>query len=451
MLNFKSSKNSKCFATVYEVIVTFGINYSSFYIALKNSTFQYFTFVMLINKKYKKMKKKITAVLLITAMALSENTQAQGLLGKLKDKVGQAGTAGFGGGDKDWNGFELPSEKDGKKDLEDTKLDASTFTKDKLDISGIYVSQKAIGLSSDVKIDKTIQKFAVQASPDCKKIVFTHQGTTNIIKNFVVKPTNENDPTGADLKLLEKGIILNAKFSNQTEYRWSGAYTDSIDYQEKIAKNSRMVDYISMLEPGVFVMHELVRPKNGVTTCAGGSLFKDEADKQEAYLKYNPFNLVYKKGKDISKWTKEAIVKELLRQSDLRCSIVLGGLAANTSMPEKVTGFKDEPSNADLLKAAQARAKAFGWKETIVSVYPISEWSNVIKPLSVQQLNTLVARDMNIVAVMKTPTGECAIETIVVRMDNAYTVGSQAENYAGKKVYHWANGDLNPIDCSKTK
>jgi hypothetical protein len=400
------------------------------------------------------MKKTIIALATATLVYVPTNqATAQGLLGKLKDKVGQAGTAGFGGGEKDWNGFALPTEKDGQKDLLNTNLDGTSFSKDKLDISGVYVSQKAIGLSTDLSrgVEKTIQKFAVQASPDCKKIVFNHLGTNNIIKNFYIKPINENDPTAADLKLLEKGLILNAKFNNETEYSWSGVYTDSIDHQDKIAKNGRGLNYISMLEPGVFVMHELVRPKNGVTTCVGGSLFKDEPDKQAEYLKYYPFNLIYKKGKNISKWTKEAIVKELFRQSDLRCGIVLGGLAANATMPEKVTGFKDEPSNADLLKAAQARAKAFGWKETIVSVYPISEWSNVIKPLSIQQLNTLVARDMNIVAVMKTPTGECAIETITVRMDNAYTVGSQTENYAGKKVYHWANGDLTPIDCSKTK
>ncbi|TAH18784.1 MAG: hypothetical protein EAZ08_10645 [Cytophagales bacterium] len=398
---------------------------------------------------------KITTILksfvFVFALVITQDSQAQ-FLKKLKEKVGQAGEAGFGGGDKDWNGFALPTEKDGQKDLENTKLDGTTFTKDKLDISGIYVSQKAIGLSTDLSrgVEITIQKFAVQASPDCKKIVFTHLGTTNIIKNFVVKPTNENDPTGTDLKLLEKGIILNAKFANETEYRWEGTYTDSIDYQDKIAKNGRNLDYISTLEPGVFVMHELVRPVNGVTTCVGGSLFKDEADKQAAYLKYYPFNLIYKKGKNVSKWTKEAIVKELLRQSDIRCAMVLGANAANATMPNKIT-FKEEPSNADLLKAAQARAKEFGWKETIISVYPIKEWSNVIKQVGPQLLNTLVAREMNIVAVMKTPSGECAFETIVVRMDNAYTVGSQTENYAGKKVYHWANGDLNPIDCSKIK
>lgn len=399
-----------------------------------------------------KITKFIIALTFFAGLTTVQEAQAQGFLKKMKEKA-ESAAGNLGEGNKDWNGFAIPDDKDGQKDLENTKLDGTTFTKDKLDISGIYVSQKAIGLSTDLSrgVEKTIQKFAVQASPDCKKITFTHLGTTNIIKNFVVKPANENDPNQTDFKLLEKGILLNAKFNNETEYRWEGIFTDSIDYQDKIAKNGRSFGYISMLEAGVFVMHEFVSPVNGVTTCVGGSRFKSEADEQAKYLKYYPFNLIYKKGKNVSKWTKEAIVKELLRQSDVRCALWLGGLAANASMPDKVTGFKEEPSNADLLKAAQARAKEFGWKETIISVYPITEWSNVIKPLGGQYLNTLVARDMNIVAVMKTPSGECAFETIVVRMDNAYTVGSQTENYAGKKVYHWANGNLTPIDCSKTK
>lgn len=399
-----------------------------------------------------KITKFITALAFVAGLTTVQDAQAQGFLKKIKEKA-ESAVGNLGEGNRDWNGFAIPDDKDGQKDLENTKLDGTTFTKDKLDISGIYISQKPIGLSTDLSrgVEKTIQKFAVQASPDCKKITFTHLGTTNIIKNFVVKPTNDRDANDVDAKILEKGMILNAAFANETEYAWSGVFTDSIDYQDKIAKNGRSFGYISMLETGVFVMHEYVAPHNGVTTCAGGSRFKSDADEQAKYLKYYPFNLIYKKGKNVSKWTKEAIVKELLRQSDVRCGVYLSSASANAQMPDKVTGFAEEPSNADLLKAAQARAKYFGWKETIVSVYPISEWSNVIKPLGGQYLNTLVAREMNIVAVMKTPSGECAFETIVVRMDNAYTVGSQAENYAGKKVYHYANGSLTPIDCSKTK
>ncbi|MBL7921923.1 MAG: hypothetical protein JNJ40_16530 [Bacteroidia bacterium] len=397
------------------------------------------------------MKKTITAALLIAATALIENAQAQGLLGKLKDKVGQAGTAGFGGGEKDWNGFALPAEKDGQKDLADTKLDGTTFTKDKLDISGIYISQKAIGLSSDLSrgIEKTIQKFAVQASADYKKIVFTHTGMGNIIKGFAIYPVNEQDQTKADLKLLEKGIIHNLGFTSMSDYQVDAIFTDSIDYNEKPAKHGVSIkSNLSMLEPGVFVMHPFVSPKNGVTTCAGGSEFRQY---DENYAKYHHFNLVYKQGKNVSKWTNEAIIKELMKQSDLNCSLRLAGYAANATMPEKVTGFKDEPTAAILLKAAQGRAKSFGWKETITAVYPTGEWRNEYKLLGVNQLNTLTARYLNTTVIMKTPSGECAIETMIMKQDNIFTTGSTDEKFTGKPIYGDSNGDLTPIGCEKTK
>lgn len=398
------------------------------------------------------MKKQvITLSAALLLVAVTKNTQAQGLLGKLKDKVGQAGSASFGGGEKDWNGFALPTDKDGQKDLADTKLDGTTFTKDKLDLSGIYISQKAIGLSSDLSrgIEKTIQKFAVQASADYKKIVFTHTGMGSVIKGFAIYPVNELDQTKADLKLLEKGIIHNLNFTSMSDYQVDAIFTDSIDYQEKPAKHGVSIkSYLSMLEPGIFVMHPLVNAKNGVTTCAGGSEFRQY---DENYAKYYHFNLVYKQSKNISKWTNEAIIKELFRQSDLNCSLRLSGYAANATMPEKVTGFKDEPTAAVLLKAAQARAKSFGWKETITAVYPIGEWENEYKLLGLNQLNTLTARFLKTNVIMKTPSGECAIETMIMKQDNIFTTGSTDEKFTGKPIYGNSNGDLTPIGCEKTK
>ena len=398
------------------------------------------------------MKKTIIALVTATLVYASTNqANAQGLLGKLKDKVGQAGTSGFGGGDTDWNGFPVASKKEGQKDIDNTKIDGMTFAADKVGINGIYIAQKPIAFLQDNKLDKTIQKFAIELSSDGLYLKLKHNANNDYYKPYDFVPVSDDNETYHEVskKMAAKGIYFGYENSTRNAGYQSARYTDSIQYESKPAKNGVSLEYLSLLEPGVFVFHKLVSPKNGVTTCEGGS--KIVGEEKPSQWEYITFNLLVKKGKDASKWTNDAIVKELKRQSDLKCPLIVGGYAANAKMPEKVTGFKEEPSNADLLKAAQARAKAFGWKETIVSVYPISEWRNVIKPLSIQQLNTLVARDMDMVAVMKTPSGECAIETITVRMDNAYTVGSQTENYAGKKVYHWANGDLTPIDCSKTK
>ncbi len=397
------------------------------------------------------MKKTIIILCSVSALTIATQLRAQGLLGKLKDKVGQSGTSGFGGGDTDWNGFPVATKKEGQKDIDNTKIDGMTFAADKLGINGIYIAQKPIAFLQDNKLDKTIQKFAIEVSSDGLYLKLKHNANNDYYKPYDFVPVSDDNETYHEVskKMAAKAMYFGYENSTREAGYQSARYTDSIQYEGKAAKNGVSLEYLSLLEPGVFVFHKLVSPKNGVTTCEGGS--KIVGEEKPSQWEYITFNLLVKKGKDASKWTNDAIVKELKRQSDFKCPLIIGGYAANAKMPEKAAGFKDEPSNADLLKAAQARAKAFGWKETIVSVYPISEWRNVIKPLSIQQLNTLVARDMDMVAVMKTPLGECAIETIVVRMDNAYTVGSQTENYAGKKVYHYANGNLTPIDCSKTK
>ena len=57
---------------------------------------------------------------------------------------------------------------------------------------------------------------------------------------------------------------------------------------------------------------------------------------------------------------------------------------------------------------------------------------------------------MMVIAIMKTPKVEGAIEMIESVQENAYTVGTQQENYTGKSVYANSNGMLTPIDCKKT-
>jgi hypothetical protein len=394
--------------------------------------------------------KKIIIALASASMIYAGTNQAnaQGLLGKLKDKVGQAGTSGFGGGDIDWNGFPVATKKEGQKDIDNTKIDGTDYVKDKAGINGIYIAQKPIGVLVDNKLDKTIQKFVIETSPDGQRIKLSHNAIGDRYKPFEYGQMYEHSEVYQEVykKLAAQGVFFS--FQAITVARDS-RYTDSIQYEGKPAKNGVSLQFLSLLEPGVFVYHMLVSPKNGVTTCDGGSKIAGEEEPNQ--WNYITFNLLVKKGKDASKWTNEAIVKELKRQSDMHCAMQLGGYAANAKMPEKVTGFKDEPANAALLKAAQGRAKEFGWKETVTSVYPTSEWANEYKLLGINQLNTLIARKMEINVIMKTPSGECAIETMVIRQDNIFTTGSTDEKFTGKPVYGYANGNLTPIDCAKTK
>ncbi|MGV3610504.1 MAG: hypothetical protein ACO1N0_06120 [Fluviicola sp.] len=393
------------------------------------------------------MKRIILTTALFCALG-SQTVFAQGVLGKLKEKTS---SGGIGGPEKDYTGWPLPNEAQGKKDMENTKLDATVFPTDKWGVNGIYISQKPLGSYHEFdKLDKTIQKYALTISEDGTKITLNHSAESKSFGPIQITPLQEGGSTGvANQALRSKGILFNMQITYETIDQTAVTFKDSTEYDGKTVSRgvSIQAGNFTMLEPGVFVFHPYARAKNGVTTCEGGSKLNGE----EHELKYNPFNLVYKKGKDVSKWTDQAIIAELFRQSDMFCQIVINADAANTEMPKKVTGFKDEPKNADLLAAARARAKAFNWIETITAVYPIKEWSNIIEPKGNQGLPTLTKRSMMVIAMMKTPKGECAIETIEIMQDNAYTVGSQAENFVGKPVFANSNGMLTPIDCKKMK
>jgi hypothetical protein len=385
-----------------------------------------------------------TFLIVAFSSTINNSLQAQ-LFGKIQDKVG------LGGSDTDWNGFPVATQKGGEKDIANTKIDGIALPADKLGINGIYIAQKPIAFLQNNKLDKTIQKFSIELSSDGLYLTLKHNANNDYYKPYRFAPMSDDNEVYHEVakQQASQGVYFSYENSTREAGYQNARYTDDVQYEGKAAKNGVPLEYLSLLEPGVFVFHKLVRPNNGVTTCEGGS--KIVGEENPTNWEYITFNLLAKKGKDVSKWTNDAIVKELKRQSDVKCSSILGGNAANAKMPEKVTGFKDEPSNADLLKAAQARAKQYGWKETVTAVYPTASWTNKYKLLGINQLNTLVSRQMEINVIMKTPKGECAIETMLIEQENVFTTGSTEEKFAGKPVYASGNGSLTPIDCSKTK
>jgi hypothetical protein len=134
-----------------------------------------------------------------------------------------------------------------------------------------------------------------------------------------------------------------------------------------------------------------------------------------------------------------------------RCNFFLSGKLASVELKEKVSGFKDEPTNAELLAAAQARAKQYGYKETISYVYPTTGWTNQYELLGLTALNTLTHRVMEIGVVFKDEKGVCSYEVMGIRQDNLFATGSLDENFKGQKVYTNYNGNLQPIDCTKAQ
>lgn len=395
------------------------------------------------------MKNSITMMAILGTFLMSApELNAQGLLGKLKDKVGQVAAGGGKAGE-----YFLPSEKEAKKDLETTTLEKMDFSADKTGISGVYISQKDIGYYGDdgarrVPI-KSIKKFAVQLSASGKSMTITSNLVKDGVKPLLIRTTFGGDNhEKLEAAMLQKKLYFQYS-SDGTDYDMKASKLNYIDQAFQYGKDEPWpFDFkqnFTVLEPGVIVMHEYARMEDD-KRCLKPIFNNNDSN----FYKNMPFNLLYKEGQDISKWTKQAIQDKLFELAKIYCQGVKSTGENNTAMPAKVTGFIGEASNAALLKAAQNRAKSKKWQESVISVYPTNKWSNIVKPLGINQVPTLVGRAHLIIAVLKDESG-CYIMPMEVRQDNIYTVGSMAENYVGKEVYAWGNSSATPIDCAKTK
>lgn len=397
------------------------------------------------------MKKQIITAAAIVAFAMNtQNTHAQGLLGRLKDKVSQ--TTDMGGGAKAGEIY-LPSGKQAKKDLETTNLETADFSIDKTGMSGVYISQKDIALTGERGVrfipQRSIKKLAIQFSATGKSLTITSNLTKDGIKPLLLRtPYGGKDHAEIEALMLKNKMYFNySKEDTDFDSRAKDLY-----YVDSLYQFERMEPWafdfsqnFTVLEPGVIVMHPTISLKD-TKKCTGAKV----GYQNDETMKNLPFNLLYKSGQNISKWNKQAISSKLFELAAIYCKGNIGVMNASTTMPKKVTGFAGEPSNATLLAAAKTRAKEYRYTETVVSVYPTSGWSDVIKPLGYNQLPTLVGRTHAINVNMKDDSG-CYIEVMYVTQDNIYTVGSMAANYTGKAVYASSNGSPENIDCAKIK
>ena len=94
----------------------------------------------------------------------------------------------------------------------------------------------------------------------------------------------------------------------------------------------------------------------------------------------------------------------------------------------------------------------YGWKETPIYCYPVSEWAPQYQDLRNNQGNyvkTLTSRLMAIVAVFKKPDGTCGFMNMQIEQQNSYSApGSLNENYVTPPT-DYANSGMDPIDCAK--
>ena len=125
--------------------------------------------------------------------------------------------------------------------------------------------------------------------------------------------------------------------------------------------------------------------------------------------------------------------------------------AAGTDLPKKITPAK-APSQQAMMNAVKKRVADYGWKETPIYCYPVSEWAPQYQDLRNNQGNyvkTLTSRIMAIVAVFKKPDGTCGFMNMQIEQLNSYSApGSLNENYVTPPT-DYANSGMDPIDCAK--
>jgi hypothetical protein len=364
----------------------------------------------------------------------STTVNAQGLLGKLKDKVNQTVSGGKSEGGK----------KESAKDSLDTTLDNLTYAKDSKNISGIYYSQKALSNTHE-------NEMGMSKTKSYKKFLLEFNELKGIIS---LKSTDYNKIGVHEFGLRSEDWAKYLIKANHISYGRINAANNIYSYKDiqtnfgkKETMDFALNDlYLTQLEPGIFAMHTLVVLVGGNASTCG----KSEFSNNETYSGQK-FNLLYKSGADISKWTQEKITAKIFEMQENRCKIINGGLSSNASMPNKVAGFKDEPTNSALLAAANLRAKNGQYKEKILNVYASSKWTNVYEFLGINSLRTLTKRNMQIAVAFKAPDGSCSFETMVIEQANNYTTGGINENFTGQPILAVANSSPNVIDCAKIK
>lgn len=367
-----------------------------------------------------------------------QQLQSQNLLGKLKDKVsGKSNTKG--------------STKETEKDSLAQDLERITIKQDRNNIGGIYYFQKPLiheGNDSGFGPKKTMfKKVLIEADAEKGWIwMRTRQWEDGLFGKLLFSMGDESW-----VKDLAKSNIISGLNGSSAQENMRYHYLDmkKMNSGDKAEWLPFPMDRVQLtwLEPGVLVLHTSTKLAKSLKACDGPSIIDPE------YYGEQQYNLVYKAGADISKWTTEKIKQRIFEQALKRCEFFLADAIAKNVMPNKVTGSKDEPANAAILKAAQERATHYKYAETIDYVYPTSAWVNRYENIwnGNVVLRTLTNRRMNFVVVYKKVNGKCYYEEMTLEQPNTYTAGTIDEKFTGNGVFVSGNMGIRAVDCAKVK
>jgi len=396
------------------------------------------------------MKKHFFLLSAIIMLASTTSmAQKKGLLNKLNDKIENAGGDGGGKG----SGGSSSMDKDLKKDLESTTLDKLHPYSDSRNVSGIYYIQKPvrIGNPSGNKF-KYAQKFKVNyLEGSANEITFvtrySHEGN-NHFEPIVYYPkpgTPDYFPVTNSKKMghLYIDAIKNPKESGELYGFETNVLTfpESGDAVTMITKNQVPGEEIIQLEEGILVIGNF------------SDITKANTPAKYKYLQENGTLVVfYKKEKEAvaTAMTNAQLWDKIKKFYDPYMKAFNEADDARKELPKPKTGFKDEPKNADLVAACKARMKEMPYypaSEELVYCYPVTDWENRFEYIGVHG-KTLTHRVMQVQVVFK-DGNSCKQAQFLIRQDNTYNAGSNAEKFTGNKVFCIGDQQKEDIDCKR--
>ena len=382
--------------------------------------------------------KKTVFVLLMSCFTLQANAQFGKLLTKVAEKT-------LGTPEGDAKKAITPDKKDLKaleEDAADPFLEKQNFKKE--GPSGIYYASVPLGI-------KNITNGKVLA---LKKVYLEFDDANfkvNLYSRYHFQKSSEGNPiidaqyttwVSSGVTLKYKAMLLQ-QMKSKGILHYRECYMPDIayvQYQDKDpAKGVKKgeVKGLLQLEPGLFYAADEPYAASG-SDPYGHNLF----DGQQ-YLFF------YKEGmQDKIKNYPPAKIAQIFKDMNKKKD---EAYAAGTDLPKKITPAK-APSQQAMMNAVKKRVADYGWKETPIYCYPVSEWAPQYQDLRNSQGNyvkTLTSRIMAIVAVFKKPDGTCGFMNMQIEQQNSYSApGSLNENYVTPPT-DYANSGMDPIDCVK--
>lgn len=382
--------------------------------------------------------KKTVFVLLMSCFTLQANAQFGKLLTKVAEKT-------LGTPEGDAKKAITPDKKDLKaleEDAVDSFLEKQNFKKE--GPSGIYYASVPLGI-------KNITNGKVLA---LKKVYLEFDDANfkvNLYSRYHFQKSSEGNPiidaqyttwVSSGVTLKYKAMLLQ-QMKSKGILHYRECYMPDIayvQYQDKDpAKGVKKgeVKGLLQLEPGLFYAAD--EPY----AASGGNPYGHNLFDGQQYLFF------YKEGmQDKIKNYPPAKIAQIFKDMEKKKD---EAYAAGTDLPKKITPAK-APSQQAMMNAVKKRVADYGWKETPIYCYPVSEWAPQYQDLRNSQGNyvkTLTSRLMAIVAIFKKPDGTCGFMNMQIEQLNSYSApGSLNENYVTPPT-DYANSGMDPIDCAK--